>query len=407
VASVLSDAYPETIRNVNIPLRASRVNLIIGEQVPIDATKSILTNLGCKVSENDDRLKVSVPTYRPDLTREIDLIEEVARVYGYNNVTPTTINKIDLHQPFDPKIKFIDKIKQSAILASLSEVVTLSMIAEKNALPFVDGQAQLVRLLNPLSEEMAVLRPSLLASILPAIAYNINRKQTNSRFFEIGNTFISAREHVFEKTKIAVAITGDRHERSWQVASQEISFFDLKGILEVLFRQLGISSVNYQLLDAQSTLFAAGAQVNRNGKEIGRMGLIHPEILDIFEIEKQVFAIELDFDLLYAFSDYFDKKFNRFSSYPAVERDLAIVVEKSIAASEIVSYMERVGGKLLNKIKLFDLYTGKQVPANKRSLAFSLRFQSLQRTLKDREVDKIINTLVSGLKDKFQADLRS
>jgi phenylalanyl-tRNA synthetase beta chain len=404
--SVLIDAYPKQIDREKISFRPSRANLIIGESVSKDKANSILIHLGCEVDEKNDDWEVSVPTFRPDLTREIDLVEEVARVYGYNNVVPTTKNFVNLLSQTEPRIEFSDRLRNLAIRATLSEVVTLGMIAEKHARQFVGNEKALVRLLNPLSEEMAVLRPSLLSSMLPVVSYNINRKQADLRIFETGSTFTyeNSNKKVVEKQKFAAIITGNKSSLSWENKTSAATFFDIKGIVQLILGHLGIEGVHF--VPGQNHYFAYGASLEIEDKVIGHSGKMNAEILANFDIEKEVFACEVDLESLFDFSSKLGNKFKPYSVFPFVERDLAFVIDKNIPASSIIDSIERAGGELLTEVLLFDLYSGKQIPDDKKSLALSLKFQSMFRTLKDEEIDTAILQILANLEKKFEAKLR-
>lgn len=406
VTSVLMDAYPNQITKGTVPFRPSRANLIIGKNIPKGKSKSILSNLGCEINEKKDVWEVSVPTFRPDLSREIDLVEEVARVYGYDNVAPALINTINLLSQTEPKIEFSDKLRSLAVRATLSEVVTLGMIAEKHAKLFVESENELVQLSNPLSKEMAALRPSLLSSMLPIVSYNINRKQADLRVFEIGGTFVyePGKKNLFEKQRLAAIVTGNKSSSSWDNKTTAVTFFDLKGILSLILGHLGIESIHF--ITEENHLFAFGSSINVEDEVIGHLGKLNVEILGNFDIEKEVFAFELDFESLFKLSSKLGNKFKPYSVYPFVERDLALVFGKDIPASSIINCTERAGGELLTEVQIFDAYTGKQISQNKKSLALSLKFQSMTRTLKDEEIDSTIQTILKSLENNFQAELR-
>lgn len=405
--SHLLDNYPVMIEKARINFRPKRANLIIGEEIPAKDARIILVNLGCEVSDGDNCFVVQAPTFRPDLTREIDLVEEVARVYGYDKVMPAKVDHIHFRQSQDKSVSLQDSIKQAAVQGGLSEVLTFSFVSEKSALPFIKDSSKLARLLNPLSEEMAVLRPSLFASMLPAIAYNINRKAVDLRFFEFGSTFSAAGSNsIEEKNKFAAVLTGAQSLHSWEYSGRAVSFFDAKGLCEAILEQFGLLPHDVQVSEADVDFYSYAAKLTHEKTEIGHVGKLHPSVLAQFDIEKEVFAFELDFTKLQDRIATASKKYQPISPYPFVERDLAIVVEQSVPASGVMDCIRRAGGKYLTDIQLFDIYTGKQIDADKKSLALSIRFQSPEKTLQDVEIENAINKILKQLQKELKASLR-
>lgn len=409
VSSPLLDAYPKRMHPVEIAFRPARANLVIGTDIDQEISKAILSNLGCHVEDDITPWKVHVPTYRPDLTREIDLIEEVARVYGYDQIQPSIKEPVALLSTTNPHVRFIDRLRQLAVRLGLDEVVTLSMVGESLAGSFLSGGEATVKLLNPLSEELAALRPSLLASMLPALAHNLNRKQKNLRFFEIGNTFSrkNGDEKIHETTSIGVVLCGHRDPETWGIKAIEADFFDLKGILETLLAQIGLTSCTFQA-GRESGIYTQGAEVYApGGRRLGNLGKLQRNLLERFDIDRPVFGFELDVNELFAITGASPgTQFRPFSAFPSVERDLAFVVDTSVEAAKLAAVIQKAAGELLCQVSLFDVYQGEQVGPGKKSLAFSLQFQSMERTLKDSEVDRIIERIIQAAKTECHATLR-
>ena len=289
VASTLLDAYPQVVQQRKVPFRPQRANLVVGEEIPAETAHAILTNLGCTISQKSDQWDVLVPTFRPDLSREIDLIEEVARVFGYDNVAPTDSEKISLTAKRDLTVFHQNRLKNLATLATLSEVITFSFISEKHAQLFVESPASLVKLLNPLSEEMAVLRPMLFASMLPVISYNINRKHSDLRIFELGSVFQHRADskHILESVHFAGLLTGMQNEHTWNSKPKASSFFDLKGILQAILDQANVAD-DLVFTEAKFPLFSYAATVRTTKDQIGVIGKFIPMCLHS-SISKKMF----------------------------------------------------------------------------------------------------------------------
>ncbi len=403
--SNLNDAYPSIIHSQKISFRPQRAVSICGAEIDDATMSSIFEGLGCTVEKNGKEWNVTPPTFRPDLVREIDLVEEVIRVFGYDEVAANFNDRFDLqHTPNRNRI-FADTLRKTCLNISLSEIVTFSMTNEKFCLPFVEEQEHLVGLLNPLSEDLAVLRPSLLSTMLPAVSYNVNRKQTQLRFFEIGSAFHKAKDGtIHEFQHLGGVLSGNRFHESWQSKASPISFFDLKGIAIELLHRTGLRE-EVMFNPIEQAFFEFGAAIKVNDTIIGTIGKISPQVCDLFDITQDVFGFEIDCGRLKK-SATPQEIYHEISPFPEVERDLAIVLDKSVAASDVEALLKKEAGSLLTQISLFDIYEGKSIPTGKKSLAYALKFQSTKRTIKSREVEKLIDRVLKKLKKNFDATLR-
>lgn len=403
VASRLLDCYPREIGPAQIAFRPNRANKIIGTDIPAAEARTILENLGCAVIEQKDGWLVRIPTHRPDLEREIDLIEEIARVYGFNNVPPTEVDRVHLYFTRNARDAFVSRVKLFAVQLGLHEVVTFSMVSAKSATPFID-ESRLVRLVNPLSEDLAFMRPTLFSSVLPTVAHNLNRKLLDLRFFEIGSVFHkSAKGQIHESQSFCAVLTGHRIPASWEVPARAVSFFDAKGIAEALFAQFGLQDVVFAAATPAGCEF--GAEIRMQGKVLGTLGKLDRAAREAFEIEREVFVLELNFEHFCELAHERDR-FQPISSFPAVERDIAVVVDTGIEAQKIVSTIRARAGELLSDLRIFDVYQGKQIPAGKKSIGIAMKFQSLDRTLTDEEAEKIMQQIIRSLSSSFGASLR-
>ena len=407
LASDLIDRYPEPIRPMAVRFRPQRCNRIIGMEVPEGQMQQIFHGLECGVDTSDGEWRVTAPTFRPDLTREADLIEEIARVVGYNTIPSATFDTIKLDFQQNKFDIFIDRLRTLATTTTLSEVVTFSMVARRYAEPFLGEGESLIELLNPLSEDMAVLRPSLLPSMLAVVAYNLNRRQLDLRFFEVGNSFYArsgADGHV-ERKLLSAVVTGNRQPESWQVRPTPMTFFDLKGILLGFLGRLSLPELEIKP-DSGTAFLEYGEVLYCNSKKIGYLGKMAETVLQPFEIEREVFAFELYLEELFSLYDE-RRTFTPIPQYPSVDRDLAVVIADDIHAREVEAAIQESAGTMLRSLRLFDVYKGDQIERGKKSLAFSLSFQASDRTLRDEEVDRVIERILADLGKRFDAVLRS
>ncbi len=405
LSSDLEDAYPTPITPVEIAFRPQRNNRVLGLEIAKDEMKTILVNLGCEVDDGQSPWVVKAPTYRPDLEREIDLIEEVARVYGYNQIPNKTLDSIHLDTTANAFDDFIDRVRRKAAALTLSEIVTLSMVSRRQAAEFSGSDEELLTLINPLSEDMAVMRPSLFSSMLNSVAYNLNRKQIDLRFFEVGNVFRvdSETRQVVEKKAIGAVVSGRKFMPSWEVKDQNINFFDLKGIVAEFLAQLHLGPV--QFVASQYKFFEYGADLLVDRQKIGYIGKFKQSVLKLYDIKRDVFGVEVFLDDVFPIVPS-SLQLSKISAFPPVERDLALVVNDDLPSAELERIIREAAGPLLRDLTLFDLYSGPQVPENKKSLAFSLVFQADDRTLTDEEVNHILNQVLQAAEAKVGAVLR-
>ncbi|MDQ7062709.1 MAG: phenylalanine--tRNA ligase subunit beta [candidate division KSB1 bacterium] len=405
LASDLVDAYPGTIVPVEIEFRPQRSKKVLGLEIPENDMQRILTHLGCEVDASHSTWRIKAPTFRPDLEREIDLIEEVARIYGYNDIPNKTLDTIHLDMPSNCFDAFVDRVRHKAASLSLSEIVTLSMVSRKQAAGFVDSEDALLSLVNPLSEDMAVMRPTLFTSMLSSVVYNLNRKQIDLRFFEVGNVFRydPDSKKVIERRAFSAVGTGRKFMPSWDVKAETINFFDMKGIVTEFLHQLHLHNVKFAV--SQYKFFEYSADLLVDEQKIGYIGKFKKSILALYDIKRDVFGFELYLEDLYPLAQT-ALKFQPISAFPPVERDLALVVDKDRPAAELEAVIRETAGPLLRELTLFDLYSGPQIPEDKKSLAFSLVFQSDERTLTDEEINTILDDVLKAVNVKLGATLR-
>lgn len=402
------DAYPVKSEPAKIRLRPERVNYVLGTDIPAGEMKDILTELQFEVS---DDWQVTVPTYRPDVTREIDLVEEIARIYGYDNI-PFALPTGDIPlADANPKAVLREKAKSAMLDCGMTEAINYSFYSPKVFdlinLPEDSAYRHVMRLKNPLSEEQSIMRTTLLPSLLENVRWNVNRQVAEVKLFELSTTYTPKEEGELpsEQEVIAGVVSGSMGLGTWADPQREADFFDIKGIVEVLLEELGIREYEVKPTENSTLHPVRSAEICFKRDSVGILGEVHPDVLDNYDIQQRVYIFELDFDKLAKLADT-KKAFKPISQYPSVSRDIAIVVPDDVASEVAARIIQTMGGELVTAIKLFDVYTGKPIPEGKKSLAYAIEFQT-DRTLTDEEVDKILLKIISRLEKETGAELRS
>jgi len=409
VVSGICDVCPRPQSPPTIKLRPQRVNEILGTQLTADEVIGYLKRLSFTVEPgaDQDSVHVTVPTYRPDLQIEVDLIEEVARLHGYNAI-PSQLPQVasagglTSYQQFQAHIRDI-------MAANLREVINYSFINrdmfDRIMLPPEDYRRNAVVIANPLSEEQGVMRTLLMPGLLTSISRNLARRNQNPAFFEMGAVFIPGEGKLpNEVLKLGAAVSG-RSDISWKMPPFELDFYYLKGLVEDLFRQIGVKNGRFEAAVAPGFHPGRTAVIKCGEEEVGIIGEVHPQVLDNFEIKDRVVLTELEVEKLYkhAVPRAMTESIGRF---PAVERDLAVLLPLDTAAAEAIGVIRTAGEPLLRDVVIFDLFTGGQLPQDVKSLAFRLTFRSDEGTLTDSQVKEAIDNIVKELEQKLGAKLR-
>ncbi len=397
------DNYASPIHPVKVTLRPGRVNKILSTDIETERIKNILTSLDLAVKENGD-LEVEVPTFRPDLTREMDLIEEIARIHGYDNIKTTLRAGGGLVTEIHWEDLVSRRAKEFMVGRGFFEVITNNLV-DPEMLGRLNPDTTPVKIRNPLSQDLSVLSTTLAYNLLSVVARNKNRLEKDLMVFELGKVFWLEADQPEERLHLGIAVSGTREPRHWESEEAEVDLFDLKGMLAGLFEAL---SLPIELNPGDNALLQPGRcyQVRMADEMIGFIGELSGEVVDVFGVKDKVFWAELDFEKMTARVP----KTQRFSSlpkFPPVDRDLAVVVDESLLSKIIEDRIKKVGGGLIENTVLFDVYKGKQVPADKKSLAYSICYRSQEKTLTDEEVDEIHRKVISELEKTFGATLRS
>lgn len=414
VCEGIVDVYPNPKQANYVTFTPEQINNHLGTNIAKDVMLNIITSVGFDVTKDEnDEITVKVPSWRNDVTCMADISEEIARLHGFDKIKSTLPNGVSMQGTQSAKQTFIDKVKASLSSQGLYETISFALTNEetfnKLNIPQNSPLRKAVPIMNPLSDEYPLVRTTLLSSIFDNLARNLARKNDDVALFEVGSVFfpkaLPVTELPDEVVKIAGAITGRRNAQGWNQTNDMVDFYDAKGIIEELLANLRVTrytveaGTHYAMHPGKTALFKKGRDV------IATVGEVHPAVLSAYGITKPVYIFELDATTVMKYMAK-DLKYKALPKYPATSRDLAMLVDVDVNAADIEKAMTKAAGQNLTQITLFDVYTGKQVEEGKKSLAFSLTFQSNDKTLTDAEIDPAIEKIVAKLQKDFNANLR-
>lgn len=421
ICGPLIDCYPQPIEPFAVELSLDYLRRLIGKDIPTDTVKTILHGLEIEIAaETDDVLQLRVPTYRVDVQRPCDVVEDVLRIYGYNNVEFGEQVKSSL------SIKgFVDEKK--AVQTMISEQLTGLGFNEilNNSLTAAAYYAELdtypakacVELLNPLSTDLNVVRQTLLFGGLESIAHNINRRSPNLRFYEFGNCYSYNADAATpqgkelapysEHSMLGIWLTGRKAEGSWAQPNADLTIYDLKAVVENILRRLGISSRAIAIEQFKSDIYSAALRYShRSGQQLATIGIVSRKLLKMTDVEQDVFYAELDWNALIRLEMKNKVEFAELPKSMPVKRDLSLLLDKAVAFADVERTVQQAERKLLRSVQLFDVYEGKNLDAGKKSYAISLTLQDDERTLKDKEIEKAMSRIIAALQKELGAQLR-
>ncbi|MBW4829743.1 MAG: phenylalanine--tRNA ligase subunit beta [Clostridiaceae bacterium] len=402
VGECIDDYIEKAIEKV-ITLRTDKVNRLLGTNIDKNDMIDILEGLELKVEEKEECLKVTVPTFRLDLEAEVDLIEEIGRIYGFHNIKnePLRGALIRGEKSYDKVVE--DKVKSILEGLGMNEIMTYSFVSpkvyDKIKLSEDSEKRKCIKIMNPLGEDYSVMRTTLIPNAMDVLARNYNYGVERAFIYEIGNIFIPKELPIkklpIERKMLSLGMYGD------------VDYYYIKGVVDTLLERLGILKCKY-LREENHPSFHPGRTANiiYKDKVLGVIGEIHPDILENYHIKERVYISELDFDTIIEIANL-ERQYKPLAKYPAITRDLAIVLDREILVKDIEEKILENGEGLIEKVDLFDVYMGKQIPEDKKSIAFSVTYRSSERTLKDEEVTKVHNNIISKLEETFEANLRS
>ncbi|WP_144393529.1 phenylalanine--tRNA ligase subunit beta [Pleionea sediminis] len=386
-----------------IELRRERVEKLLGIKIGDQQIEDILTRLGMSLTPNDSGWSVTVPSYRFDISIEEDLIEELVRVYGYNNV-PSQIPRNEMKMVNQPEHKVRkSQVRNLLVARGYQEAITYSF-GEPELQQAINPEVPSIELLNPISSELSVMRTSQWPALIKAAEYNFNRQQERVKLFEIGLRFENYENGLKQIPTISAVIGGSLADESWEGKSRPVDFYDLKGDLESLLK-LTVNSGSYLFkLESHPSLHPGqSARIYQSDKSIGWVGKLHPNKKKLLGLEQDLYLFELDLD---AIINRKLPKFAELSRYPSIRRDLAVVVDEQVEVAQLIDLIRQTAGNLLKHINIFDIYRGEGVGSGRKSVALALILQHAKRTLKDAEVSAVVDRTVKQLETQLGAVLR-
>ena len=407
ITSDIVDHYPEKIEDYQVVMSFENAKNLIGEELPRETIKSILSSLDIKVNNvTETGLGLTVPAYRNDVQREADIIEEILRVYGYNNIGTTE----KLNASISNSSKFEDHKVQNVIANQLVaqgfyEIMTNSLTTA-NHVELSDQlkQEHNIEMLNPLSQDLGVMRQSLLFNGLESVAYNINRRQSNLKFFEFGKTYHHYSETREEYKHLSLLITGNKAAERWNTPTSKSDFFYAKGIVNSCLERLGISKLKES--SAKNDVIGEGLSLSQGKTKIVEFGLIKKSILKAFDISQDVMYADFNWDAILEIAARNKIMFKDIPKYPEVRRDFALLLDATVTFDQIQTIAKQTEKQLLKDVNLFDVYQGKKLPKGKKSYAVSFMLQDVHKTLTDKQIDKIMKKLQANFEKQLGAELR-
>lgn len=420
VSMEIKDVNTAPVSNFHIHLDYKYLNNLIGKTIPTETVKDILSSLEIQLSnETEDGVDLAVPPYRVDVKRPCDIAEEILRIYGYNNVQiPTSIkSSLTIKGEEDRSNKLQNLISEQLTAQGFNEILNNSLT---KAVYYDSLESyplkKCVRLLNPLSEDLCVLRQTLLFGGLESLRFNINHKSPNLKMYEFGKTYSFKSNEKDESNRLGAYseelhlglwITGNMIENSWTNKNQQYSFYNIKAYVENIFTRLGVNIGLMFFKEFTSDLYSSALQItDRNEKVYATMGIISNKVLKLAELKAQIFYADINWQLLMKKNSKNIVSYKEISKFPSVSRDLALLLDKKITFQEIEAVAYQTERNLLKKIELFDVYEGNNLPENKKSYAINFTLQDPNKTLTDKQIDKVMKALMNNFKNKLQADLR-
>ncbi|PIA81984.1 phenylalanine--tRNA ligase subunit beta [Gaetbulibacter sp. 4G1] len=407
ITSDLIDVYPNKIEDFQVRLSFDNAKKLIGEEIPREIIKSILTSLDIKVNNvTETGLGLTVPAYRNDVQREADIIEEILRVYGYNNIKTTE----KLNASISSTSRFEDHKIQNIVGNQLAAQGFYEILANSLTNPsYITLSEQLkeahnITMLNPLSNDLSVMRQSLLFSGLEAISHNINRKRQDLKFFEFGKTYHNYNGTREEVKHLTLFATGNQNKESWHTSAKKSDFFFLKGSIISLLNRLGISRFNETPI--KSDLFSEGLTLSLGKTKLADFGLLKKSVLKHFDISQEVLFADFNWDAILDIVKRNKITFKAIPKYPEVRRDFALLLDDTVSFESIHKIAKQSEKQLLKNVSLFDVYQGKNLPKGKKSYAVSFTIQDENKTLTDKQIDKIMNKLQVNFEKQLGAELR-
>ena len=430
IAMEITDSYPVPMNDFEVDFSFDYADSLIGKKLDRQVMKSIVENLGIKVESFDEKgMKLSVPPFRVDVQRPCDIVEEILRIYGYNNIDfgKSVQSSLTVQGDVDRSHKLQDLVSEQLVGCGFNEILNNSLTRAA----YYDGleccpSEKLVRLMNPLSADLNVLRESLIFGGLESLSHNIRRQSSDLRFFEFGKCYYFDAEKreglkqpkedgtvqnpikaYSEDYHLGLWITGNRVSASWAHADEKSSVYELKAFVQNIFQRLGLQKGNIQIEEFENAIFASGLRYKlRSGKTVCELGLVSRPLLKMTDVDQPVCYADINWDELLKATRKNKVSYSELPKYPAVRRDLALLIDKTVKFQDIERLAYQTEGKLLKEVTLFDVYEGKNLESGKKSYAVSFLLQDESQTLNDVQIEKVMNKLIAALQNKLDAKLR-
>ena len=412
------DAYPNPKPKSSIKLRSAKVAEVLGIDIPVDEQTRYLNSLELKVTNSaNGQLTAEIPTFRVDMKREIDLIEEIARLYGVDRIPATPPRGAIGAHPFDAVYDSYAEVRRILSASGLAEAQGQTLVSDATVSTLLgdDAAQRLLRLENPLSSDMNVLRPSLLPGLLDSLRRNLHHQIGDVRLFEIGRVFTNlstpnsapGTTALTEERRIAIAMTGHRQANFWSGTEREtkLEVFDLKGVIEELFDQLGVRGVQWQRNEATSALYLESATVLVGKQRAGELGQLNPLTARKYDLRDPVLIAEFNLDFLLSRRNL-SKSLQPLAAFPSVRRDVAMIMDESVSHERVLNVVKQAKPQNLDETHLFDIFRGRNVPEGRKSVAYAFTYRNSQRTLTEVEVNSAHEKLVEQLRSQLNAEIR-
>jgi phenylalanyl-tRNA synthetase beta chain len=407
ISSEVIDIYPNPIAHFAVELTYAKMDSLIGEEIDRQVVKNILIDLEIEISkENPDGLSLLVPPFRADVQREVDVIEEILRIYGFNTIViPSKLNTTISHSEGVNPEQVRNIISDLLSSTGFNEAMNNSLTKEKYTalIPELNIE-QNITLLNPLSQDLNVMRQSLLFSGLENIAYNQNRRNADIKFYEFGKTYHKTEQGNVESQHLQLLVSGRMQSENWNTSDDKADFYFIKEKVEHILNRLGVKKVKSEAINTHG--FTEGLMYTFKKKRLVCFGKLDAKLVKAFGVKSTVYAADFNWDLMLELAGYTKIKYQEVSKFPEVRRDLSLLVNKTVSFDELKKIAVATDNKILKSVNLFDVYEGDKLPEGKKSYALSFTMADDTKTLTDKYVDKVMEKLMSSFTDKAGAEIR-
>jgi phenylalanyl-tRNA synthetase beta chain len=402
ISSEISDHYPNPVAPFAVEISYKHVDRLIGKAIPHGEIKDIIKALDIEVvGETGEGLSLKVPPYRVDITREVDIVEEILRIYGYNNIEIPTQIRASLNTSVRPEKDTVQNMLSDLLTANgFNEIMSNSLT--KSA--YSSNPDKAVKILNPLSNDLDVMRQTMLFSGLEAVAYNQNRKKADLKLYEFGKVYSVEEEKYNEAQRFAIFISGANSAEQWNQKASPVSFYNLKAIVDGIIAKLNIA--DYAVEDSTCKKLAYGLQYKLNSKQLVKFGAVAAQPLKLADMDKEVFYADFDFDMILKLARKNKIIYQDVSKFPAVRRDLSMLIDKNVSFGHLKQIAQKTERKLLQEVNVFDVYEGDKLPEGKKSYALSFILQDNEKTLTDKAIDAIMQKVAYNLGKEAGAEIR-